>query len=74
MKKAKPRKRLPYCTWPHGRYGILNHLGSPWTPATFDTEQQAKNYLAREQERNPTWKLGKHKVVPVSVTVRALTS
>lgn len=51
------------------RFGILNHLGGIWSPETFDTELAARSYINAQQLANPTWKLGRHRVVPVRVTI-----
>lgn len=63
---------MKQCTWNRNVFGIINAEGDPWTPSTFDNIGAAENYLAGQQRQNPTWKLGRHKVVPVSVTVRII--
>lgn len=61
-------------TWT--RFGILNHLGEPWTPETFDTQNQAQIYLdqCREGWPNPNggepYPLAGHRVSKMKVTVR----
>lgn len=70
MKQKKLSK--PYrATW---RFGILNHLGDVWTPETFSTENEAAKYLAGYQAANKFMSLGRHRVVPVRVTVSLLRS
>jgi len=64
-------KRAPFYRTT-GRFGIMNHVGSIWTPETFCTESRAKKYIEQQSEQNPTWKLNRHRVVPVRVTVTAL--
>lgn len=53
------------------RFGILNHIGTIWTPETFDTLLAAQDYLdrARKVWPNSAYGLTRHKVVPVRVTV-----
>lgn len=51
------------------RFGILNHVGGIWTPETFDTELAARAYINAQQLANPTWTLGRHRVVPIRVTI-----
>lgn len=64
MKRRKPKPyRAPI------RFGIINHMGEIWTPETFFTPREASLYLRRQQDINPTWKLRRHRVVPVRVTV-----
>ena len=63
-KKLKPIRRSHVSTW---RFGILNHIGTIWTPETFETEDEAARYLARRQNQHSD--LRRHKVVPVRVTV-----
>ena len=58
-------------TW--DAYGILNHLGTPWTPRTFDSAVDALEYL-RDWSRFTKIKLPRHKVVSVRVTVRTKKS
>jgi hypothetical protein len=55
------------------RYGILNHLGDLWTPETFVSKTAANAYLRKEEAKNSTWDLSRHRVIPVRVTVSALT-
>ena len=62
VKRVKPYR----ANW---RYGIVNHLGGIWTPETFDTALTADRYICAQASANPTWKLSRHKVVPVRVTV-----
>jgi hypothetical protein len=66
-KKAKPAKKPP-ARASYSRYGILNHLGGVWTLETFNTEEAAAAYIAK-QSKHYEGGLPKHKVVPVSVTV-----
>lgn len=70
MKKPKQGPK-PYRA---PRYGILNHFGEIWTPETFATEELAGSYLKLCSKTNPSWKLGNHKVVPVTVTVTAVST
>lgn len=56
------------------RFGILNHFGEIWTPETFATEDAAGCYLKLCRNTNPSWKLDKHKVVPVRITVSVAQS
>lgn len=71
MPKAK--KVAPYRTTK--RFGIQNHIGGVWTPQTFETAEAAQKYL---DECRSWWPkrdgdgLGRHKVIPVRVTVSAL--
>jgi len=52
------------------RLGILNPWGDIWTPTTFDTEAEARDYMARYSTTfKPALNLSKHTVVPVRVTV-----
>lgn len=67
-KKVKPIRRSNIS---NSRFGIINHLGTIWTPETFCTAQLAQAYLDRQRA---TWPGGgdglrRHKVVPVRVTV-----
>ena len=62
--------KRPQTTW-GPMFGILNAQGKPWTPRAFWSKHEALKYLAERQRRNPTWRLGRHRVAPVSVTVRA---
>ena len=69
MKKRKPAKKS--CSYRCARFGILNHLGTIWTPETFATEPGAQDYLDKARS---TWPdngagLNHHKVVPVRVTI-----
>jgi len=50
-------------------YGIVNNVGSLWSRRTFDDEASAEKYLF-EHMLNATCDLSKHRVVPVSVTIR----
>jgi hypothetical protein len=69
MKKpAESPKRKPYRD--RCRFGILNRVGDIWTSETFQTEAAAQAYLDRQRANYPTWKLGRHKIAPVYVTVR----
>lgn len=70
-KTAKPEKVTPYRSGV--RYGILSHVGGIWTPETFENEGQARAYLKGYNAAYPFLKLGKHKVVPVRVTVSVVT-
>ena len=57
-------------TW--SAFGILNGVGQPWTPRTFDTEDAAQDYITDYSYAFPgEIDLTKHRVVPVRVTVRA---
>lgn len=70
MRKPSKRKRISkshVSTW---RFGILNHIGTIWTPETFDTENEAARYLAARESQYSN--LSRHKVVPVRVTVTPL--
>ena len=67
----KPNRKRIQNTWPNGMFGILNHLGGVWTPRTFNSADEAQRFLERQKTLNPSWRLDKHRVVPVSVTVRA---
>jgi hypothetical protein len=53
----------------HDMFGILNDHGSLWSRHTFADEGAAQKYL-REHDLNKTCDLSKHRVVPVSVTIR----
>lgn len=65
-------------TW--DRWGIINHLGDPWTPETFDTQEQADAYLAACREGWPPPKAGEpeplrqHRVSKMRVTVTRVIS
>lgn len=61
-------------TWNTGQFGIVNAKGDPWTPRTWGTREAAQKYLAEQALQKPTWQLGQHQVVPVSVTVRCIKS
>lgn len=61
--------KRPQTTW-GPMFGIVNHLGAPWTPRAFWNEAQARSYLKGVAALNPTWKLGRHRIVRVSLTVR----
>lgn len=55
------------------RLGILNAQGYVWTPQSFDTEAEARDYMDNYSKQfRPPLDLSKHKVVPVMVTVRAI--
>lgn len=57
------------------RWGILNHVGSIWSPENFGTKEEAESYLEREQakwRRNGWGDLSRHKVIPVRLTLSAL--
>lgn len=72
-KKRKKRVTVADVTNPKPyrtrRFGIQNHVGGVWTPETFATEDAANCYLKLCSKQNPTWQLGRHKVVPVRVTI-----
>jgi hypothetical protein len=58
-------------TW-RGPWGIVNHLGAPWSTHTFWDAKGGETYLAKQAKEFPMLKLGRHRVVPVSVTVRTV--
>lgn len=64
----------------YNRFGILNHLGEPWTPETFDTADQAQAYLDECRAGWPKPKAGEpdplrhHRVSKVRVTVARVLS
>jgi hypothetical protein len=70
---AKRRTRKPVQkVWPYRanwRFGILNHVGQIWTPRTFDSEAEGKEFISGYQAANKASDLRRHKVVPVNVTV-----
>lgn len=74
MGRGRNQKVPKQYTWNQDVFGIINHMGEPWTHKTFGTRVAATAYLDAQQAINPTWKLSKHRVVPVSVTVRAITT
>lgn len=51
------------------RFGIINHMGEVWSPDTFNTEAEARAYLADHQRRFPKINVKYHSVGPVNVTV-----
>lgn len=57
------------CTWNNHLFGIANAYGDPWTYRVFGTEDDARAYLAMERH---SMALPKHRVVPISVTVRVI--
>ena len=54
-------------TW--NAFGIANAYGEPWTPRTFDTEKHADEHMKGSSHTTK-----RHRVVPVRVTVRIITS
>ena len=62
------------------RFGIINHLGDPWTPETFDNADQAQAYLDECRAGWPKPKAGepdplrRHKVSKMRVTVKRIIS
>lgn len=69
-KQKRPAKRKPYRM---NRWGIKNHCGDVWSPNTFDTEAQAKEYIADQQRRFNGLDLRRHRAAPVRVTVSLIT-
>lgn len=57
-------------TWNNKLWGIINAQGKPWTAETFCREKDAQAYLNKERE--VFHDLPRHRVVPVSVTVRVI--
>lgn len=67
-KAQKPTKKVK--AYRAGRrYGILNHVGEIWSPETFGKQEEAQGYLDAQQKANPSWTLGRHKVIPVRLTI-----
>lgn len=66
--------KVPQTTWNRNLFGIVNQHGDPWTMDVFGSEGAAIAHLKDQGLANPTWKLGRHKIVPVSVTVRAIAA
>lgn len=52
-------------------FGIVNGQGKPWTTRVFWGEDEARAYL-KEKGTNPYLKLGNHRIVLVSVTIRTV--
>lgn len=68
------KKKLRQTTWNRGVFGIANHMGDPWTSHTWTDRQSAESYLKDQERLYPAWKLARHRVVPVSVTVRIIAT
>lgn len=64
--------QVPQTTWNRQQWSIINAQGKPWTPLVWGTEDAAKSYLEGYRGYNPTMNLKKHRVVPVSITIRAI--
>lgn len=64
--------KVPQSTWSHKMFGILNAEGKPWTPQVFESLVEAETYLLQQRHKRPEWNLSKHRVAPISVTVRAI--
>ena len=57
------------------RFGIMNHVGSIWSPDSWDREEDAQAYLDAQRvecARKYGMDLSKHHVVRVRVTVTPL--
>lgn len=66
-------KKRKQTTW-GPMFGIVNALGVPWTPIAFWSADEGRDYLKKRAIAMPSLSLGRHRVVPVSVTVRVRTS
>ena len=54
-------------------FGIENHVGTVWSPRTFETAEKAQAYLdAQRAECKRRWNmdLSEHRVAPVKVTIK----
>lgn len=62
--------KVSQTTWNRQQWSIINAQGKPWTVNVWGTEEAAQIYLEGYRGYNPGMNLKKHKVVPVSITVR----
>lgn len=58
-------------TWNRELWTIVNASGDPWTHRVFESEAAAQKYLDEAKAKRGTGTIA-HKVVPASITVRAL--
>lgn len=66
-KTTAMKKVIPYHV---KRFGVVNHFGDIWTSDTFSSAEAAQIFLDMRREQYPHWKLGRHRVVPVRLTVK----
>lgn len=59
----------PQTTW-RPMFGIVNAQGKPWTARAWFNAAEARDYLKLAAKEMPELKLRRHRVVPVSLTIR----
>ncbi len=68
-----PKMKIPEPREAWGRFGIVNNVGSFWSDNTFYSRDEALDYIRQYEARNKACDLSKHTVVPVIVTIKAMS-